>query len=95
VSAERKHGGSRSRRADQPAASERNAALSQDDARIANESKTDKLRRSSLRRRASARGLELRHSVHGYSLIDAARNRVQGRNDMTLDDVESYLAGEL
>jgi hypothetical protein len=60
--------------------------------RDANAMKVDKLRRNGLRRRASANGLELRHSAYGYSLIDAARNQVDGRNDLTLDDVESYLA---
>jgi len=58
----------------------------------ANEAKKEKLRRNNLQRRARARGLELRHSAHGYSLIDAARNRVEDRNDLTLDEVELRLA---
>ena len=58
----------------------------------ANETKVDKLRRNSLQRQARARGLELRHSAHGYSLIDRAHERVDGRNDMTLAEVESRLA---
>ena len=58
----------------------------------ANEAKTDKLRRNNLQRRARARGLELRHSAYGYSIIDGAHERVDGRNDMTLDEVESRLA---
>ncbi len=57
----------------------------------ANEAKADKLRRNDLQRRARARGLELRHTVYGYALIDGARKRVDDRNDMTLDDVESRL----
>jgi hypothetical protein len=94
VSAEPEQGAGHNRRPAQRTASSRSPALSQDDGRIANEAKTHKLRRNGLRRRASARGLELRQSVHGYSLIDAGRARVEGRNDMTLDDVDSYLAGE-
>jgi hypothetical protein len=58
----------------------------------ANEAKADKLRRNDLQRRARARGLELRHSAYGYALIDAARQHVEDRSDMTLDDVESWLA---
>lgn len=58
----------------------------------ANEAKTEKLRRNNLQRRARAHGLELRHSVYGYALIDSARDRVDGRNDLTLDEVESRLA---
>jgi hypothetical protein len=63
----------------------------QDGGRSANEAKASKLRHGSLRRRAFALGLELRHSAYGYSLIDASRDRVDGRSDMTLDDVEAYL----
>jgi hypothetical protein len=59
----------------------------------ANEEKVDKLRHKSLQRRARARGLELRHSAHGYALIDAPRKRADERDDMTLDEVESLLAG--
>ena len=58
----------------------------------ANESKLDKLRRNSLQRRARAHGLELRHSAYGYSLIDRGHAQIDGRNDMTLDEVESRLA---
>jgi hypothetical protein len=74
--------------------SSRDRALSSAEGREANEAMAHKLRRNGLRRRAAARGLELRHSAYGYSLIDAARNRVNGRNDMTLDEVETYLTGE-
>ena len=58
----------------------------------ANETKVDKLRRNSLQRQARTRGLELRHSAYGYALVDAERKRVEDRSDMTLDDVESWLA---
>jgi len=57
----------------------------------ANQAKAEKLRRNSLQRRAGARGLELRHSAHGYSLIDAARKRVEDRSDLSLDEVEAWL----
>jgi len=73
--------------------STRKTALSDDEVRQANEARNDKLRRSSLSRRARAAKLELRHSAHGYSLIDASRDRVGGRNDLTLDGVESLLPG--
>ena len=58
----------------------------------ANDAKADKLRRNNLQRRARARGLELRHSAYGYALVDAARKRIDDRSDLTLDDVESWLA---
>jgi hypothetical protein len=57
----------------------------------ANEEKADKLKRKSLERRARARGVSLRHSDSGYALIDSARNPVDDRHDMTLDEVESWL----
>jgi hypothetical protein len=44
-----------------------------------------------LRRRARARGLTVRHSDYGYSLIDGAQDRVGGRNKLTLDEVEAHL----
>ena len=66
---------------------------SPEDGRLANLGKKETLRRRLLQRQARARGLELRHSSYGYALIDAERNRVDGRNDLTLDDVESRLAG--
>jgi hypothetical protein len=62
-----------------------------EDWRGANEAKTAKLRRNSLQRHARAHGLELRHSAYGYALIDAQRNPIEGRNDMTLDEIESRL----
>lgn len=58
----------------------------------ANEAKSDKLRHKSLQRRARARGLELRHSEYGYALITAPHKRIDERSDMTLDEIESWLA---
>jgi hypothetical protein len=63
------------------------------DARAANAAMAEKLRLRSLRRTARTRGLELRHSAHGYSLVDGKRNRVEGRSDLTLDDVARHLEG--
>jgi len=62
-----------------------------EDFRGANEAKAEKLRRKDLQRRASTRGLELRHSDSGYALIDSARQRIDDRADMTLDEIESCL----
>jgi hypothetical protein len=56
----------------------------------ANAQKAKTLRLTGLRRRARARGLTLRHSDYGYSLIDGT-GRVGGRGDLTLDDVEAHL----
>ena len=61
------------------------------DAAAANTERADKLRLHALRRRARARGLELRSSAYGYSLIDEARARLDGRNDLTLDEVAARL----
>jgi len=63
----------------------------EEDYRGANEAKVEKLRRNNLQRRAGALGLELRHSAYGYALIDSARQRIEDRNDMTLDEIESWL----
>jgi hypothetical protein len=57
----------------------------------ANEDKAEKLLVRSLKRQAGAQGLQLRHSDHGYSLVDTAHKRVQDRNNMTLREVESWL----
>jgi hypothetical protein len=57
----------------------------------ANEEKAEKLRVRSLKRQAGVQGLELRHSAHGYALIDSARKQIKDRNDMTLAEVESWL----
>jgi len=57
----------------------------------ANNDRAEKLRRNELDRRARRRGLELRHSAYGYSLIDGARNRVDDRNDLSLDEVAAAL----
>jgi hypothetical protein len=58
----------------------------------ANEAKVEKLRRHTLDRRAHSQGLELRHSAYGYALIDATRQPVDGRDDLSLDEIESRLA---
>jgi hypothetical protein len=57
----------------------------------ANEEKAEKLLARSLKRRAGAQGLELRHSAYGYALINSARKPVNDRNNMTLAEVESWL----
>ena len=59
--------------------------------RGANDAKAEKLRRNNLQRLARTRGLELRHSAYGYSLIDTARKPIDARNNMTLDEIESWL----
>lgn len=57
----------------------------------ANHARDEKLRVRQLQRHARDRGYELRHSDHGYALIDAARNPVGGRRDLNLKDVASLL----
>ena len=57
----------------------------------ANEEKAAKLLVRSLKRQAGAQGLQLRHSDHGYALVDTDHKRVQDRSDLTLDEVESWL----
>lgn len=57
----------------------------------ANQAKAEKLRVKGLQRRAGEGGLELRHSDHGYALIDTARQHVDGRNDLSLNELESLL----
>ena len=66
-------------------------ASREEDWRGANHAKGEKLRRNDLQRRAGARGLELRYTDYGYSLIDAGRHRIEDRSDMTLDEIESWL----
>jgi hypothetical protein len=61
------------------------------DAAAANREMATKLQRNRLRRRARSQGLELRHSAYGYSLIDAARRRIDDRNDLTLNEVAGHL----
>ena len=63
------------------------------DASAANREMTEKLRRGALSRRARALGFELRHSSYGYALIDSERQRVEGRNDLTLGEVARRLDG--
>lgn len=61
------------------------------DAAAANSEMAHKLKRNGLRRAARAQGLELRQSDYGFALIDGDRNRVDGRNDLTLDEVAKHL----
>lgn len=67
------------------------SAAREENWRGANEAKTEKLRRSSPQRRAGTRGLRLRGSVYGYALIDSEGNPVEGRSDLSLDEVEALL----
>ena len=64
------------------------------DADAANRDMAHTLQRNSLKRKARAHGLELRHSAYGYSLIDSSRAQVDGRNDLTLDEVGARLGVE-
>jgi hypothetical protein len=57
----------------------------------ANEEKAEKLLVRSLKRQAGAQGLQLRHSDHGYALVDTAHKRVHDRSDLTLGEVETWL----
>lgn len=57
----------------------------------ANDEKDEKLLVRSLKRQAGAKGLQLRHSDHGYALVDAAHKRVDDRSDLTLREVKSLL----
>ena len=45
----------------------------------------------SVRRRAAAEGVEIRHSDYGYALIGTDRKFVDGRNDMSLKEIEKWL----
>jgi hypothetical protein len=57
----------------------------------ANQAKDETLRLRSVRRRAGAEGMEVRHSDYGYALIGTDRKSVNGRNDMSLKEIESWL----
>ena len=57
----------------------------------ANQAKDETLRLRSVRRSAGAEGMEIRHSDYGYALIGTDRKSVNGRNDMSLKEVESWL----
>ena len=57
----------------------------------ANQAKDEKLRLRSVKRRAGAEGLEIRHSDYGYALVGTDRKFVDGRNDMSLKEIESWL----
>ena len=57
----------------------------------ANEAKDERLRLRRAERNATAAGLEVRHSDYGYALIGTDRKSVNGRNDMSLREIESWL----
>lgn len=57
----------------------------------ANDEKAEKLLVRSLKRRAVAQGLQLRHSSYGYALIDAGRKPIKDRNDLTLAEIKVLL----
>lgn len=57
----------------------------------ANQARDEKLRVRRLERRARDGGFELRHSDHGYALIDAAHKPVDGRHDLSLKEFASLL----
>jgi hypothetical protein len=57
----------------------------------ANEAKDETLRLRSVRRRATAEGLEIRHSDYGYALVGTDRKFVDGRNDLSLKEIEKWL----
>lgn len=60
----------------------------------ANEAKDETLRLRSLRRRAGAEGIEIRHSDYGYAVIGNDHKSVNGRNDMSLKEVESWFIAQ-
>ena len=57
----------------------------------ANRARDETLRLRKVRRSAGADGLEIRHSDYGYALIGTDRKSVNGRNDMSLKEIESWL----
>lgn len=57
----------------------------------ANQARDEKLLVRRLERRARGGGYQLRHSDHGYSLIDAAHKPVDGRRDLSLKEFASLL----
>ena len=57
----------------------------------ANQARDEKLHVRRLERRARDGGFELRHSDYGYALIDAARQPVDGRRDLSLKELGSLL----
>jgi len=58
----------------------------------ANEAKDETLRLRKARRHARAEGVEIRHSDYGYSVIGTDRKSVNGRNDMSLKEIESWIS---
>ncbi len=61
----------------------------------ANEAKDEKLRERRLKRRADSGGFQLRHSDHGWALIDRHRKPVGGRNDHSLEELENLVTEAL
>jgi hypothetical protein len=57
----------------------------------ANQAKDETLRLRSVRRRAGGDGIEIRHSDYGYAVIGTDRKSVNGRNDMSLKEIEAWL----
>ena len=57
----------------------------------ANQASDETLRLRSVQRTADAAGIEIRHSDYGYALIGPDRKPVNGRNDMTLKEIEKWL----
>lgn len=60
----------------------------------ANQAKDETLRLRKARRQARAEGVEIRHSDYGYSVIGADRKSVNGRNDMSLKEIESWISAQ-
>jgi hypothetical protein len=61
----------------------------------ANEASDEKLTVRRLQRRARDNGYEVRHSDHGYALIDTTRKPVDGRLDLSLRGVTTLLNAAL
>jgi hypothetical protein len=57
----------------------------------ANQARDETLRLRAARRSAGAEGLDVRHSDYGYALIGTDRKSVNGRNDMSLKEIESWI----
>jgi hypothetical protein len=61
----------------------------------ANQASDEKIRVRKLERRARDGGYEIRHSDYGYTLIDTARQPVDGRSDLSLRELTSLLNAAL
>jgi hypothetical protein len=60
----------------------------------ANQAKDETLRLRSVRRRAGRDGIEIRHSDYGYTVIGTDRKSVNGRNDMSLKEIEAWFVAQ-